>query len=143
MNLVAKKVRELREKKGLTQAELANLTGLTPNYITRFETGEFKNPKKSTIDSFAKALGVHPAEILFEHNTKREGLQLDSNEKIISSEFIQKRIEKEGYIKPDKKLREFIEMWHVMTTEQRKTIKTVAKSYVGDIIKKSKGSSGI
>lgn len=51
-----KKVRELREKKGLSQEELAFKADLSVYYISRIERGK-ANPSLETIFAIQKALG--------------------------------------------------------------------------------------
>lgn len=51
------KIREIREAKGLTQAELAELSELSDRTISRIEVGR-GYPEFSTITAIATALGV-------------------------------------------------------------------------------------
>lgn len=50
-------MRELREQQGLTQAELAEKTGLTPNGYAKIERNETE-PQAESIKRIAQALGV-------------------------------------------------------------------------------------
>ncbi len=59
-----RKVRRLRRKRGMTQAELHRLTGLTIGTISEIENGHRIEVKGSTIEKLAKALKVKPAELL-------------------------------------------------------------------------------
>ena len=54
---VGRKVRVLREGKGLTKNALATLAGVSPNYIADIEHGE-KCPTVETLDYICFALGV-------------------------------------------------------------------------------------
>jgi DNA-binding XRE family transcriptional regulator len=56
-NWIGKKVKEYRERKGLTQAELADKGGLQQSQISRLEAGEH-SPSFKTLDKIAKALEV-------------------------------------------------------------------------------------
>jgi transcriptional regulator with XRE-family HTH domain len=58
------KLRELREKKLLSQRELAEETGVRTETICRLEKGKNK-PRSSTRSKLAKALGVEPEAIDF------------------------------------------------------------------------------
>jgi putative transcriptional regulator len=58
------KWKELREKKFMTQRELAEKAGVTVETISRLENGKYK-PRFSTIKKLAKALGVEPNMIEF------------------------------------------------------------------------------
>ena len=52
-----------REAKGMTLDQLAERSGLTPNYIGTIENG-YRDPSLSTICALAKGLGVMPGELL-------------------------------------------------------------------------------
>jgi transcriptional regulator with XRE-family HTH domain len=56
---ISTKIKELRETyaaKGLSQEELAGKVGVTPNTISRWETGEYK-PKITDLQKLAKFFG--------------------------------------------------------------------------------------
>ncbi len=57
-------IRELREKKGLTQEELAFRAKVTPGYVAQLELGLRKNPSLDVVRRLARALGVRLAELL-------------------------------------------------------------------------------
>ncbi len=57
------KVRELRIKKGLSQEQLAELSGLHRTYISSLELGK-RNVSLINIYALAKALGVTPDKLL-------------------------------------------------------------------------------
>jgi transcriptional regulator with XRE-family HTH domain len=57
------RVRQLRQKHGWSQAELAKRTQLTRVYITRLEAGRY-DPTLSTLRALAKAFEVTLAELL-------------------------------------------------------------------------------
>ena len=52
-----KRVRELREKAGWSQQQLADKVGIPQSYVSRVETGEHA-PTRKTVEKFAKALKV-------------------------------------------------------------------------------------
>lgn len=56
--MLAKKIRELRRKKGLSQEKLARLADISYNTIVKIESGDSKNPTFQTMTGIAKALGV-------------------------------------------------------------------------------------
>lgn len=62
-------VRRTRTAAGLTQEELADLSGLDRSYIGGVERGE-RNPTLSVIEKIAEGLGVTLTE-LFSYSTKR------------------------------------------------------------------------
>ena len=57
-------IRELREKKGLTQEELAFKAKVTPGYVAQLELGIRKNPSLDVVLRLARALGVRLGELL-------------------------------------------------------------------------------
>lgn len=54
---LAKRLKQLRATKGLTQLRLAKKAGLTLAYIGRLETGHY-DPQLSTLRKLSKVLGV-------------------------------------------------------------------------------------
>lgn len=61
---VGKKLRALREAKGLSQGDIERRSGLLRSYISRVEGG-YTVPSLSTLEKFAKALEVEPYQLLF------------------------------------------------------------------------------
>ncbi|EMB43857.1 helix-turn-helix transcriptional regulator [Treponema denticola] len=61
--IYSKNIRELREKLNLTQAQLAEKTGITEKYLSAIETGK-KWGSFYTLSSLAEALKVQPFELL-------------------------------------------------------------------------------
>ncbi len=64
---LAKRLKQLRTDKGLTQAALAERAGVTLSYIGRLEIGRH-DPQLSTLVKLAKALKVTVAELLMEES---------------------------------------------------------------------------
>jgi transcriptional regulator with XRE-family HTH domain len=60
-------VRELRERQGLTQAQLAERAQLALSYITLAESGQSVNLSPSALSRLARALGVQ-SRVLTEAN---------------------------------------------------------------------------
>ncbi len=56
-------IKELRQRKGFSQEELAELTGLNLRTIQRIENGE-TDPRGDSLKRIAAALGVPPGEII-------------------------------------------------------------------------------
>lgn len=54
---LGQQLKTLREKAGLTQAQVATKAGITVNYYARIERGE-ENPTWVKIEHIKKALGV-------------------------------------------------------------------------------------
>ena len=60
---VGKKIRIIRRKKGITQEEIADKSGMHVSTLGRIERGE-SNPPLQTLNKIAQALRVKPKEIL-------------------------------------------------------------------------------
>jgi transcriptional regulator with XRE-family HTH domain len=56
--MLAKIIKELRVKKGLSQEKLARLADVALNTVVKIEAGESKHPTIQTMAGIAKALGV-------------------------------------------------------------------------------------
>ena len=57
------RLREWRERRLLTQRELAERVGMTPGSINRIERGVHR-PRLGTVRKLAEALGVDPDELI-------------------------------------------------------------------------------
>jgi len=62
VNHAAKKVEELRKAAGLTQIQLAEMSGLPQSHISRIESAKL-SPSRATLEKIANALGLHVREI--------------------------------------------------------------------------------
>jgi transcriptional regulator with XRE-family HTH domain len=60
---VGRRLREIRSYRGLTQEELAGLSGVSNGQISRIESGERTITKRSTLEALANALKVSPTEL--------------------------------------------------------------------------------
>lgn len=58
-------VREARQRKRMTQDDLAEASGLDQTTISDLETGRNTNPRLDTIRRLAKALGIRPVQLRF------------------------------------------------------------------------------
>lgn len=59
-------VREARQRKKMTQDDLAKASGLDQTTISDLETGRNTNPRLDTIRRLAQALGIRPVQLRFE-----------------------------------------------------------------------------
>lgn len=60
--LAAKRIRQIREGKGLSQEALADIAGLHRTYVSSIERGE-KNFTVDSLERLAEALGVDAREL--------------------------------------------------------------------------------
>jgi HTH-type transcriptional regulator / antitoxin HipB len=56
--MLAIKISELREKKGLSQQQLAKLMGTSQQAISRIESGEYEGFTLKTLEKIAEATGM-------------------------------------------------------------------------------------
>jgi transcriptional regulator with XRE-family HTH domain len=61
--LVGRNVQRIRKKKGLTQEQLAEISGFSQQYISGLEQGR-RNPTVVTLYELASALGVSHLELV-------------------------------------------------------------------------------
>jgi transcriptional regulator with XRE-family HTH domain len=55
---IGRRIRDARERAGLTQKELAERCGLSRVYVIKLESGEHDNPTIKVLQAIAKALKV-------------------------------------------------------------------------------------
>lgn len=67
--LVGRNVRQIRQKKGLTQERFAELSGFSQQYLSSLEQGH-RNPTVVTLYELATALGVSHMDLLRPTKTK-------------------------------------------------------------------------
>ncbi|MGA2983251.1 MAG: helix-turn-helix transcriptional regulator [Terriglobia bacterium] len=65
---IGKRLREIREAKGLSQADIEKRSGLLRSYVSRVEGG-YTAPSLATLEKFAKALEVEPHQLLLHERT--------------------------------------------------------------------------
>ncbi len=56
-------IKTVRHSRGLSQWELARLSGLTRSHLSRLELDDFENPSAETFLALAKALKIHPNDL--------------------------------------------------------------------------------
>jgi transcriptional regulator with XRE-family HTH domain len=61
---IGTRLTRLRTQRGISQAQLARLSGVSQTYVNSLELGNQKNPGIETLRKLAKALGVPVARLL-------------------------------------------------------------------------------
>ncbi len=56
--MLGERIKALREKRGMTQTDLATRAGLSQAYVAMLEAGVKQNPSLDILNRLAKALGV-------------------------------------------------------------------------------------
>lgn len=105
---IGKRLRTLREAKGLSQGDIERRSGLLRSYISRVEGG-YTAPSLSTLEKFAKALEVEPYQLLFHGDGKPSAPKVP---------------DQAGVSKPVKKLAKLFES---MTSTNRKLLLAMAQ----------------
>lgn len=59
------RIREVREERGMSQSELARLSGISRQVIWKIETDEETNTTTKTLGAIAKALEVPMNDLIF------------------------------------------------------------------------------
>ena len=62
-NTVSENIRNLRQKKGISQDRLSKDADIALNTVVKIETGESPNPTVETLEKIAKALGIATGEL--------------------------------------------------------------------------------
>jgi len=65
LKTIGKNVKTLREMRGYSQGDLAQISGLQRGYIGDVERGS-RNLTVSSLSQIAKALGIHPGLLFFD-----------------------------------------------------------------------------
>jgi len=65
METLGERIRSSRERRIMTQGDLAQAAGLALVTVNRIENDAIENPRPGTIRKIAAALGVNPAWLLF------------------------------------------------------------------------------
>jgi transcriptional regulator with XRE-family HTH domain len=61
---MARRIKELRQEKGLTLEQVADVVGVGKSTVRKWETGMIANMKRDKIADLAKALGTTPAYLM-------------------------------------------------------------------------------
>ncbi|PFA68219.1 transcriptional regulator [Bacillus sp. AFS015802] len=62
--MVGERIKEYREKKGMTIIQLSNQSGISKSYISSIERGIQENPSIQILDKLSAALGVALDQVL-------------------------------------------------------------------------------
>ena len=63
---IGKRLRNLRETRGLSQGDIERRSGLLRSYISRVEGG-YTSPSLATLEKFAVALGIELYQLLYQN----------------------------------------------------------------------------
>ena len=63
--MYSNQIKLIRKQKGITLAELSDITGISSGYLCHLEKGSRKNPSLSIMEKIAKALNKNISEVFF------------------------------------------------------------------------------
>jgi transcriptional regulator with XRE-family HTH domain len=99
---IGKRLRELREAKGLSQGDIERRSGLLRSYISRVEGG-YTAPSVATLEKFAEALEVEPYQLLYKGDGKPAAVK--TSEQAALSKPVKQLVKFfEGMSSPNRKL---------------------------------------
>ena len=90
---MAQRIKELRQAKGLTLEQVADVVGVGKSTVRKWETGMIANMKRDKIADLAKALGTTPAYLMgwedddSQNNISPSEPQLTEGEKVLLDLF--------------------------------------------------------
>ena len=88
---MAQKIKDLRQQRGMTLEQVANIVGVGKSTVRKWETGMIANMKRDKIAALAQALGTTPAYLMgWKEETKEE---TNSPDQIVLTEGEQKLLE--------------------------------------------------
>lgn len=61
---MAQKIKELRQQRGMTLEQVANIVGVGKSTVRKWETGMIANMKRDKIAALSQALGTTPAHLM-------------------------------------------------------------------------------
>ena len=75
---MAERIKKLRQEKGLTLEQVANVVGVGKSTVRKWETGMIANMRRDKIADLAKALGTTPAYLMgWSEETEEKKIPLD------------------------------------------------------------------
>ena len=109
MNL-GSKIKELRNNKSLSLADLSKLTGFTRSFLSQIEN-EKASPSIASLVKIANALGVIPSQLFFDDVSEEEIIVRKKDREVFTNAKSRVRFERLVLRSPDKKIEPvFVEM---------------------------------
>ena len=109
---MARKIKELRQAKGLTLEQVANVVGVGKSTVRKWETGMIANMKRDKIADLAKALGTTPAYLMgWSENVNKEEKNPPEQQKLSEGEKM------------------WLELYHRVSGETREVLITMMDSF--------------
>lgn len=90
------KIKELREKEGYSQRQLAFKVNITPTYMSKIERGEFNAPSEAVIKELAKVLHTdHDILLSYADKVDQELLNIIKSDPTKYASMLRERANKE------------------------------------------------
>lgn len=85
---MAHRIKELRQEKGLTLEQVAEVVGVGKSTVRKWETGMIANMKRDKIADLAKALGTTPAYLMGWNEEEKEKKDSPSEPQLTEGEKV-------------------------------------------------------
>ncbi|UOF82122.1 hypothetical protein [Caudoviricetes sp.] len=112
-------LKEILIKQGITARECAKKGTFSTEWLYKVLSNQITNVGLDKIQELSKILDIPVHDFV---------KMADGDNKLVAKYAITP--EARGYIKPDKEFRECYEIWNRLTSEQKKIVITIAKSYL-------------
>lgn len=80
-------LRTLRERRGWTQTQLADASGIAQNSISKLERYAHRRPVYATVIALAEALGVRPENLHFGPDPRRRHRPIDGRRRPVQKDI--------------------------------------------------------
>lgn len=139
---LGEKIRARRKELGMTMEDLGRAVGVQRSAINKYEKDMIKDPTRTIIAKFARALNVSPLYLLDDEAagmTKRLEVKGGQSARLFAVDVAPSRraandlkLPEVKMVEPDKELESLLKMWKVSTPEKRKAIVRVIKAMSKD-----------
>lgn len=85
--MVGKKIRELRQLKGISLSELSKSVGISKGYLSDLENGIKINPSMDILEKISSSLSINICDI-FDNDISFDNLKLPSDATMLLSKFM-------------------------------------------------------
>jgi repressor LexA len=87
-NELSTKIKQLRQERGMTLEQVADIVGVGKSTVRKWETGMIANMKRDKIALLAKALGTTPAYLMGWKEDNREEVSLNEPKLTEGEQFV-------------------------------------------------------
>jgi len=95
--LIGSRIKEIRQKKGLSLSELALRAGVAKSYLSSIERNIQSNPSIQFLEKISEILNIDVQALIDANKKDKEGLSLDSEWIQIVKEAMESNVSKEQF----------------------------------------------